>query len=261
MTTRTASLVTTSSSPSGKWVTISGRSGLFDLDTANAVGTEGGKVVTDPQPQSSYYYGSITLVDDSGTTGPGTGGRDGWEHLRPRRRHDHRPVLREGPLDRVIGSAEATADGLNPSISGVEPAANAVLNEAAPVLRFTVSDAGSGFDTGDFDSHVDLYLVPNVDFGVAAEVDGCQDADTRGCKILDSDLSATSLNEDEMTVQFRSRRDWGDDEAHQMRVEGGTPRGFRGSWPRRPFFATTATATHSPSGSWRRTWPATSRGR
>ena len=40
-----------------------------------------------------------------------------------------------------------------------------MLNEAAPVVRFTVSDVGSGFDTGDFDSHVDLYLVPIVDFG------------------------------------------------------------------------------------------------
>ena len=61
-------------------------------------------------------------------------------------------------------------DGLNPSITGVEPANSAVLNEVAPVVRFTVSDAGSGFDTGDFDSHVDLYLVPGVDFGNADEV-------------------------------------------------------------------------------------------
>ena len=60
-----------------------------------------------------------------------------------------------------------------------------MLNEAAPVLRFTVDDGGSGFDTGDFDSHVDLYLVPvpvNFDFGVAAEVEAAKIADT-GCKI------------------------------------------------------------------------------
>ena len=42
-----------------------------------------------------------------------------------------------------------------------------------------------------------------------------------GCKILDSELSATSLNEDEMTVQFRSRRDWGDGEAITVRAAGG----------------------------------------
>ena len=199
-------LVTTSSSPSGKWVTIREVKQDADLDSDND-----GMVTPVSAPQSNHYYGSITLVDDSGTNAAGTGGRD-----------EGNVYARDGDTITVqffekdhsaeIGSSEATADGLKPSISGLEPAANAVLNEAAPVLRFTVDDGGSGFDTGDFDSHVDLYLVPNVDFGEADEVEAAKIADT-GCKIYDSDLSATSLNEDEMTVQFRSRQDWGDDEA------------------------------------------------
>ena len=50
-----------------------------------------------------------------------------------------------------------------------------MLNEAAPVVRFTVNDAGSGFDTGDFHSHVDLYLVSDVDFEDADAVKAIQD--------------------------------------------------------------------------------------
>ena len=197
-------LVTTSSSPSGKWVTIS------EVKLANLDSDNDGEVMTTKAPQSNYYYGSITLVDDPGTKTDGTGGRDKGN-----------VYARDGDTITVqffgkdhtteIGSAEATADGLNPSISGIEPAANRVLNDSSPVLRFTVGDTGSGFDTGDFDSHVDLYLVPNIDFEDSDAVDTAKKADT-GCQIPDGDLSATSLNEDEMTVQFRSRRDWGDDE-------------------------------------------------
>ena len=222
-------LVTTSSSPSGKWVTIREVNRGADLDSGNLVGQasdDGGMVTTvtpDLSPISGYYYGSITLVDDSGTNAAKTGGRD-----------EGNVYARDGDTITVqffekdhsteVGSSEATADGLKPSITGIEPAANAVLNEAAPVLRFTVGDGGSGFDTGDFDSHVDLYLVPNVDFGDEDEVEAAKIANT-GCKIYDSDLSATSLNQDEMTVQFRSRQDWGDDEAVRC-DEGSNPSRF-----------------------------------
>ena len=224
-------LVTTSSSPSGKWVTIR-EVNRANLDLTNAIGTtEGAVVTTEPRPQSNYYYGSIKLVDDTqegrinekvemGTRAQGNiYARDGDTITVQFFEKDH---------STEIGSAEATADGLKPSIGGVEPAANSVLNEASPVLRFTLSDAGSGFDTGDFDSHVDLYLVslrPDFDFGDADAVKAVRDDET-GCHILDDTLSATSLNEDEMTVQFRSRRDWGDDEAIAPCTAGSTESRF-----------------------------------
>ena len=79
-------------------------------------------VVTDPQPQSNYYYGSITLVDDSGTNAMGTGGRDRGNIYA--RDGDTISVQFFGKDHSTeIGSAEATADGLVPSISGIEPAA------------------------------------------------------------------------------------------------------------------------------------------
>ena len=210
-------LVTTSSSPSGKWVTIREVS-LADLDSDND-----GTVTTAPAPQTDYYYGSITLVDDSGTNDAGTGGRDkGNIYARDGDTITVQVLGKDHSTE--VGSAEATADGLVPTITGIEPANSAVLNEAAPVVRFTVSDVGSGFDTGDFDSHVDLYLVPGIDFGDADEVKAAK-ADRSGCKIYDSDLSATSLNEEEITVQFRSRRDWGADETVQCEM-GSNPSRF-----------------------------------
>ena len=198
-------LVTTSSSPSGKWVTIR-EVKLADLDSDN-----NGTTTPEETPQSNYYYGSITLVDDSGTNDAGTGGRDKG-NIYARDGDTITVQVFEKDHSTEVGSAEATADGLDPTITGVEPANNAVLNEASPVLRFTVGDDGSGFDTGDFDSHVDLYLVSDVDFEDEAAVEKAKMSDDTGCKIDDDDLSATSLNEDEMTVQFRSRQDWGDDE-------------------------------------------------
>ena len=204
-------LVTTSSSPSGEWVTIR-EVKLADLDSdIDGDVANDGKVTTDPEPQSNYYYGSITLVAESGDgTDEEPGGRkDGYIYARD---GDTITVqFFEKDHSTEVGSAEAAADGLDPSIGGIEPAANVVLNEASPVLRFTVDDAGSGFDTGDFHSHVDLYLVPDVNFGEADEVEAAK-MDNTGCQIPDGDLSATSLNDEEMTVQFRSRRDWGDDE-------------------------------------------------
>ena len=223
-------LVTTSSSPSGKWVTIR-EVELTDLDDVDAdadsdaadMGENDGIVTTTPKPRSDVYYGSITLVDDAGTNTDGTGGRDkGNIYARDGDTITVQFLGKDHTTE--VGSAEATADGLVPTISGVEPANSAVLNEAAPVVRFTVSDVGSGFDTGDFDSHVDLYLVPGVDFGDDDEVAAAK-ADRSGCKIYDSDLSATSLNEEEITVQFRSRRDWGADETVQCEA-GSNPSAF-----------------------------------
>ena len=105
----------------------------------------------------------------------------------------------ESDHSEVIGDAEATVDAVSPSISGVEPD-GVVLNET-PVITFNVSDMGSGFSTADFEQHVDLYLLPNPD-----------DEDDKGCKVNDANLSATRLSSDEMSVQFRSKEDWGDDE-------------------------------------------------
>ena len=205
-------LVTTSSSPSGKWVTIQ-EVKLTDLDE-----DEDGMVNLDSEPQSNYYYGSLTVVDDP------TEGRQDDTKIYARDGDTLTVQFFEKDHSTEVGSSEATVDGLNPSITGVEPANSAVLNEVAPVVRFTVSDAGSGFDTGDFDSHVDLYLVPGVDFGNADEVSDVK-AGTSGCQISDSDLSATSLNEEEITVQFRSREDWGDDERIRC-VPGSIPSTF-----------------------------------
>jgi hypothetical protein len=221
-------LVTTSSSPSGKWVAIR-EVELDDLDDVDAdsdaddMGENDGMVTTAPAPRSDVYYGSITLVDDAGTNTDGTGGRDKG-NIYARDGDTITVQLLGKDHTTEVGSAEATADGLVPTITGIEPANSAVLNEAAPVVRFTVRDVGSGFDTGDFDSHVDLYLVPGIDFGDADEVATAK-ADRSGCKIYDSDLSATSLNEEEITVQFRSRRDWGADETVQCET-GSNPSRF-----------------------------------
>ena len=190
-------LVTTSSFPSGKWVTISEVKGeatdVLHSDTVDIAGNAA--------PTSSYYYGSIKVVGDSGT-GREKGNiwaRDGDSITIEFFESDHTDV---------IGDTEAIIDAVSPSISEVDPD-GVVLNET-PVISFGVSDMGSGFSTSDFEQHVDLYLLPNPD-----------DEDDVGCKVKDAHLSATRLSSDEMSVQFRSRMDWGDDEAVECE-NGGT---------------------------------------
>ena len=106
----------------------------------------------------------------------------------------------ESDHSEVIGSAEAIIDAVSPSISGIAPSEDSVLNET-PVISFDISDLGSGFSTSDFDQHVDLFLLAVPD-----------DEDGPECKIKEGRLSATRLSSDEMSVQFRARDDWGDDE-------------------------------------------------
>ena len=144
-------------------------------------------------PTSGYYYGSITVVGDS-ATGREVGNiwaRDGDTITVEFFESDH---------SEVIGSAEAIIDAVSPSISGIAPSGGSVLNET-PVISFDISDMGSGFSTSDFDQHVDLFLLDFPD-----------DEDDPGCQVKDARLSATRLSSDEMSVQFRSRDDWGDDE-------------------------------------------------
>ena len=177
-------LVTTSSFPSGKWVTISEIKALDDASDHLAD-------VSNAAPRSGYYYGSITVVNDAaeGRKDANIWARDGDTVTVEFFESDHTTA---------IGDAEATVDALKPSISAVDPASG-VLKET-PVITFDVSDGGSGFATGDFEGHVDLYLMHEGDEGSE-------------CLVKDQELSATSLSSEEVSVQFRSRKDWGDGEA------------------------------------------------
>ena len=183
-------LVTTSSFPSGKWVTISEVKGATDLDVGNS-----GMVNTaaNAAPTSGYYYGSVTVVGDSAT-----GREDG--NIWARDGDTITVEFFESDHSEVIGSAEAIIDAVSPSISGIAPSGGSVLNET-PVISFDISDMGSGFSTSDFDRHVDLFLLDDPD-----------NEEDPGCQVEDARLSATRLSSDEMSVQFRSRDDWGDDE-------------------------------------------------
>jgi len=159
--------VTSGSDSGGEWIEIS---------EVASVG------VTTSDATSGIFRGQVDLSASADATQPGDGRvwiQDG----------DTLTVTFYG-TDHVtaVGSATATVDDKNPTISGVSPADGTITNNASPTINFTIADDGSGLSTTVPGNNVDVFIVTAAG----------------DCRIKDEELSATSLTGSQISMFFRA---------------------------------------------------------
>ena len=154
--------VTSTSDPTGEWVTI---------DEVAALGATTPKSAT-----SKIFGGQIILSSDAAATA----------------RNDLTVWVQDGDTltltyyasdhTTVIDSTTASIDATSPTISNVVPADGSVVSSASPSVTFTIEDGGAGFNTSAPGHAVDVKI--------------------NGCPVRDSELIFTSLTAIKLDIFF-----------------------------------------------------------
>ena len=175
--------VTSVSDSVGEWITITEVMGVGN---------------TMPGPQSNLYHGSVMLSDDSSATASGD------EEIYVRDGEEIKVTFYDED-DEEVGTDTAEVDAEAPLISGLSPADGVVIMDSSPVVTFTVTDDGAGFDTSSPKDHVKLvvskFVIDEVEEdGVTVE----RVRETEVCEIDDDHLTATRLSRSEVEMLFRN---------------------------------------------------------
>ena len=140
---------------------------------------------------SEYFKGSVSINSDASNAG--TGNDVVWVQDGDTLTVTYYGACTDSDADNecddsevgsVIASTTATVDDSSPSITNVSPADGILTSDTGPDLSFTISDAGSGFDSSiaNFGTHVEVWI--------------------EDCIIDDSELGVSSFSSSEITITY-----------------------------------------------------------